>query len=398
MVDWLRAVFAGRPGWMNALLVFCAYMTFVYVPWDFFVKPVAGDEEVWLGILFTGVAAKLTEPLHWAIYAAGTYGFLRMRPWMWPWAAVYAGSVAFGMLVWPLLYLDGFGALLFAVVAFVPFAWLTRALWRAEPLFSASRPSLRERYGEWALITGASAGIGAEFARALAQQGVSCVMAARRTDRLEQLAAELRNAWGVETRVVECDLRAPEAAEALADAVADLEVGVLVNNAGFGAAGLFESQDTATLRDMVQLHCTTPVVLTHRLLAPMRSRGRGAVVFTGSIAGRQPIPLHATYAASKGFELLLGEGLFVELRDAGIDVLVVEPGVTDTEFQSLAGERSLGGEPPARVVLTALDALGRQPSVMVGWLDWLRAGLAARVVPRALASFLARDVFARRLP
>ena len=398
MLDWLRAILAGRPGWMNALLVFCAYMTFLYVPWDFFVKPAAVDEEVWLGILFTGTAAKLTEPLHWAIYAAGTYGFLRMRPWMWPWAAVYAGTVAFGMLVWPILHVEGFGGLLVGAVAFVPFAWLTLALWRAEPLFAGPKPPLRDRYGEWALVTGASAGIGAEFARWLARNGVSCALAARRADRLESLAEELRNTWGVETRVVAADLRTPEAAERLADAVSDLEIGMLVNNAGFGAAGLFESQDTEKLRDMVELHCTTPVVLTHRLLAPMRARGRGAIVFTGSIAGRQPIPLHATYAATKGFELLLGEGLFVELRDAGIDVLVVEPGVTDTEFHALAGERALGGDPPAHVVEAAFDALGRQPSVMVGWFDWLRAGLAARAVPRALISFLARDMFARRMP
>ena len=111
MRDWLSDFFAGRPAWINALMVFCAYMAFVYVPWDFLWKPVARDEEVWLGIMFTGWAAKLTEPLHWAIYAAGFYGFYRMRAWMWPWAAVYAGSVAVGMLVWPLLY-RGHGFLL----------------------------------------------------------------------------------------------------------------------------------------------------------------------------------------------------------------------------------------------------------------------------------------------
>jgi hypothetical protein len=89
-------------------MVFCAYMAFVYVPWDFLWKPVSRDEEVWFGIMFTGWGAKLTEPLHWAIYAAGFYGFYRMRSWMWPWAAAYAASVAIGMLVWPLLYQHGF--------------------------------------------------------------------------------------------------------------------------------------------------------------------------------------------------------------------------------------------------------------------------------------------------
>ena len=86
--DWLNCVFAGRPAWMNALMVFCAFMAFVYVPWDFFVKPVAEDQEVWLGVMFTGAAAKFGEPLHWAIYAAGAHGFYRKSHWMWPWASM----------------------------------------------------------------------------------------------------------------------------------------------------------------------------------------------------------------------------------------------------------------------------------------------------------------------
>src|SRR6185436_17275146 len=85
MRSWLGERFAERPWWMNVLLVFSAFMTFVYMPWDFFFKPVLADEEAWFGILLRGPAAKLTEPLHWAIYAARTYGFWRMRPWMWPW-------------------------------------------------------------------------------------------------------------------------------------------------------------------------------------------------------------------------------------------------------------------------------------------------------------------------
>ena len=91
MSEWLHEIFRDRPLWMNALMVFCAFMTFIYVPWDIFWKPVSQDQEVWFGILFTGWAAKLTAPGHWFIYAAGTYGFRRMRPWMCTWGAVYAG-------------------------------------------------------------------------------------------------------------------------------------------------------------------------------------------------------------------------------------------------------------------------------------------------------------------
>jgi hypothetical protein len=145
LVDRLRHNFTRRPLWMNALMLFCTYMTFVYVPWDLFVKPVAVDEEVWFGIRFHGWAAKAATPLHWAIYAAGTWGFWHMRPWMWPWAAVYAGQVAIGMLVWPILYVEGVGGWIFGLVAFAVFGALTLALWRARELFQlgarVSRPA-----------------------------------------------------------------------------------------------------------------------------------------------------------------------------------------------------------------------------------------------------------------
>src|SRR5215831_19823631 len=100
MQSWLREALGRRPVWMNVLLIFCIYMTFVFMPIDMFVKPVAVDQEAWFGLLLRGWGAKLTEPIHWAIYAAGTYGFWRMRRWMWPWASVYAAQVAIGMVVW----------------------------------------------------------------------------------------------------------------------------------------------------------------------------------------------------------------------------------------------------------------------------------------------------------
>ena len=128
MRDWLRVLFDGRPWWMNVLMVFCGYMAFVYVPWDLLIKPVAGDEEVWFGIRFHGWGAKLTEPLHWAIYAAGWYGFRNMKGWMWPWAAVYAGQVALGMLLWNFIYVGGLGGALLGILSFAPLAALTWAL------------------------------------------------------------------------------------------------------------------------------------------------------------------------------------------------------------------------------------------------------------------------------
>ncbi|HVN86832.1 MAG TPA: hypothetical protein VMW17_18535 [Candidatus Binatia bacterium] len=147
MSQWLRERLRQRPRWMNALMLFCAYMTFVHMPWDFFIKPVAHDAEAWFGFLLHGWGAKLTEPLHWAIYAAGVYGFWRMRAWMWPWAAVYAAQVTFGMFVWNVVYVGGFNGWVSGLVVLVPFGAITIALWQARDRFGRAPGSLRERYG-----------------------------------------------------------------------------------------------------------------------------------------------------------------------------------------------------------------------------------------------------------
>lgn len=122
-----------RPWWMNLTWYFCLYMTFVYMPYDLFIKPVAEDQEVWFGFMLTGWAAKATEPLHWAIYAAGAYGFWRMSPWMWPWAAVYLAQVVIAMGLFPLL--NDMGSAWTGLVAAALFAVPTVALWRARHRF-----------------------------------------------------------------------------------------------------------------------------------------------------------------------------------------------------------------------------------------------------------------------
>jgi hypothetical protein len=128
----LRAAWARRPWWMNLIFGFCLFMTFVYMPFDMFLKPVADDQEVWFGLLLEGWAAKLTEPIHWAIYAAGAYGMWKMKTWMWPWAAVYALQVAISMGVFSLTR----GSLVSAAVSFAIFMIPTVALLGARARFS----------------------------------------------------------------------------------------------------------------------------------------------------------------------------------------------------------------------------------------------------------------------
>ena len=397
MGQWLRERLQQRPWWMNVLMLFCAYMAALYMPWDFFVKPVAQDAEAWFGFLLHGWWAKLTEPLHWAIYAAGAYGFWRMRSWMWPWAALYAAQVALGMLVWNIVYVGGARGWVGGLVSFVPFGVIAVALWNAQDQFGRKRGTLRERYGEWALITGASAGIGAEFARALAREGLSCVLTARREDRLQKLASELQERYQVPTRVVAADLADPAGCDRLIDAIKDLQIDVFINNAGFGYAGRFDKQDTARLRDMVQVNCVAPVVLASRLLPGMRARGCGAMIVLGSIAGRQPLPRHALYAATKAFDLLFGEALWAEFRGTGVDILVLEPGPTESEFREVAGETRGAGEPAANVVALAFERLGQQPSVISGWFNWLRAN-TMRVAPRSTVALMAEQVILEQTP
>lgn len=398
LAGWLRDHLRRRPGWMNALMVFCAFMALVYVPWDFFAKPVALDEEVWLGIRLHGWLAKLTEPVRWWIYAALAFGFWRMRPWMWPWAAVYTAQVAVAMFVWNLLYVDSRWNALFGALAAMPFAALTFALWRARARFAPARETLAARYPGWALVTGASAGIGAEFSRQLAAAGFPLVLTARRESKLRELAEALEREHGIATRVVVADLGAPDGADRVAAAVKDLDVSVLVNNAGFGLAGRFARQDVARLREMVTLNCVAPTVLTGLLLPQLRQRERAAIVFTGSVAALQPLPLHAVYAATKAYDRLLGEALWAELRPDGIDVLVLEPASTESEFHEVAGELPHHGVPAAVVVADALDAIGHVPSLIPGWKPWLRGNAAMRLMPRSWLALAASLFTAKQTP
>ena len=128
-MEQLKALFEGRPVWMNALFVFCAYMTFIYMPFDMFIKPVAEDEEIWFGYMLTGWAAKATEPIHWVIYGAGFYGFLKMRSWMHPWAALY---VFHGGVSW--LYRDASFA---GIGVAIPFVILGVMLLRSRESFGS---------------------------------------------------------------------------------------------------------------------------------------------------------------------------------------------------------------------------------------------------------------------
>lgn len=196
--------------------------------------------------------------------------------------------------------------------------------------------------GALALVTGASSGFGADFARILAGHGCELVLTARREDRLKALADELARDHGAVSHVVAVDLSEPGAPQRLADRIVEIgkPLDVLVNNAGFGLYGEFLGQPWERERDLIEVDVTSVVHLT-RLFAPgMRERRRGWILFVSSIGAFQATPTYAIYAAAKSFVLSFGEALAAELRADGVRVSVVCPGVSPTEFLEQAGQRT----------------------------------------------------------
>ena len=193
---------------------------------------------------------------------------------------------------------------------------------------------------ETALITGASSGIGEQFARQLAERGWELILVARRADRLEALADSLP----VTSHVVVNDLGVDAAKLKGQVEKLGVDVDLLVNNAGFGLRGSFTDLPVERQAEMVRVNCEAVVTLTGMFLPPMVERGRGGVITVASTAGMQPLPYEATYGASKAFALNLSDALHTELRGTGVKVLSINPGPVPTEWQQVAGYDEAGGE------------------------------------------------------
>ena len=260
---------------------------------------------------------------------------------------------------------------------------------------------------DWAggttLVTGASAGIGAEFARQLAARGSDLVLVARRADRLTALAAELTASTGVRVEVVPLDLGRPAAGRALAAEVDRLGIAVtsVVNCAGFGTHGPFHGEDADRLAEMIAVDVTALVDVSRAFVDRLRAAGTGVLVNVASMAGYVSTPDMAVYAAAKAFVLSFTEALWAESRDSGLRVLALSPGATDTEFFDVVGNDAADGgrgrQSPAEVVDTAFRALDRRrppPSVAVGRAN--RASVASvRLLTRRRAVLLMASITGR---
>lgn len=226
-----------------------------------------------------------------------------------------------------------------------------------------------DRYGPVALVTGASSGIGAAFARLLAGRGLDLLLVARRADRLHALAEELQKAHAVRVSVCAADLSEPAAIEQIQASAEGLDIGLLVSNAGFGLKGAHQDNDPARMAEMLQVNCAAPAQLCHRFIPALLARGRGGIILTSSVEGLMGMPFSAPYSATKGFVNNLGEGLWGELSPRGIDVLTLCPSSTDTEAHGLQGidPSTLEGMMSAEAVAgEALEQLGNGPLHVAG--------------------------------
>lgn len=250
----------------------------------------------------------------------------------------------------------------------------------------------------YALVTGASSGIGASFARELARRGCNLVLTARRQDRLQALCEELPSEHGIKCVAIPCDLARPQAPAELVAAIEerDLTIGVLINNAGYGVPGTFDAQPWQVHRDFMQVLMRAPTELIHRLLPSMRERGFGRIINVASLAGHLPGSSgHTLYAASKAYMIRFSQSLALENAVHGVNVCGLCPGFTHSEFHDVTGARELVSRLPRWMWMDAdtvarqgLDAVERGDAVYVNGRINAAIKAFADLIPDRLAMWL----------
>jgi short-subunit dehydrogenase len=251
--------------------------------------------------------------------------------------------------------------------------------------------------GKWALVTGASAGIGWALAEQLAAGGAHLVLVARRTERLEQLAAGLSAKHGVKAEVFAADLVRLEAPAEIYAFTAEkrIEIELLVNNAGFGCFGYNHEIPESRLRDMIQLNCSTVAHLTRLYVPGMVERRHGDVLIVASTAAFQAVPFISAYAATKAFDLIFAEGIAEEVRPFGVRVCALCPGSTNTEFQQVAHQPDRAfrvAETAEKVARVGLEGLARGKTCVISGRRNRLMVISERLAPRAFIARMAAKV------
>ncbi|RIV23971.1 SDR family NAD(P)-dependent oxidoreductase [Fibrisoma montanum] len=248
-------------------------------------------------------------------------------------------------------------------------------------LKTSEKNRLRQQYGPWAVVTGASSGIGLELARLLADAGLQLVINARQIERLAPVAQQLRETYGIDVRMVAADVSAPGGVQQLIDDTDGLDVGLLVLSAGFGTSGLFLRSNLDEEINLLRVNAEAVLSLTHHFGRRFAAQHRGGIILLSSMVAFQGVPYAANYAASKAYVQSLAEALALELKPDGVDVLAAAPGPVRSGFEQRANMAMTMSLTPEQVGVPILRALGRQTTVLPGWLTKLLV-YALRTVPR----------------
>ncbi|MCZ6806752.1 MAG: SDR family NAD(P)-dependent oxidoreductase [Deltaproteobacteria bacterium] len=250
--------------------------------------------------------------------------------------------------------------------------------------------SFRERYGPWAVVAGASEGIGASYSRRLAGRGLNLVLLARRAGPLEELASELRAKHGVEVKSQSLDLGAPDLLDGLKGATEDIDVGLVIYNAAYSPIGRFLDVRLEDHFDVINVNVRGQLVVSHYFGQRLAARGRGGIILMSSMSGYQGTAMVANYAATKAYDRILAEGLWYELHERGVDVLACVAGATLTPSFEQSTDRTPSSwlarpMKPDEVTQQALADLGQHPTGVSGRRNRFGAALLARILPRRAA-------------
>ncbi len=240
---------------------------------------------------------------------------------------------------------------------------------------------LKQTYGQWAIVTGASSGIGFEIAKCLAEAGLDLVICARNLKKLEEIETNLKSKFSIEIKVISTDVSEAEGIDKIINETKDLNVGLLVASAGYGTSGLFVHSSLDAEINMLRVNCEGLLSLTHHFSRRFAEQRRGGIILMSSIVAFQGVPYSANYAATKAYVQSLAEALAAELKPYGVDVLAAAPGPVSSGFEERANMKISMSLKPSQVAIPILKALGRKTTILPGMLTKILV-YSLRTVPR----------------
>lgn len=248
-------------------------------------------------------------------------------------------------------------------------------------LSNSEKMRLKSKYGEWAIVTGASSGIGLALAECLAEAGLNLVINARRLDKLQEVESTLKSKYSVGIKVIDADVSEPGGIEKIIQSAEDLNVGLLIVSAGYGTSGLFINSSLPAEVNMLRVNCEALLSITLYYSKKFANQKRGGIILMSSLVAFQGVPYSANYAATKAYVQSLAEALSVELKPHGVDVLAAAPGPVSSGFEQRANMKMSMSLTPSQVGAPILKALGRKTTVLPGVLTKLLV-YSLRTAPR----------------